>query len=330
MGELSADWWLEARGYGVAKPGPDLGRNVTHTRTIGRAGRRARAAAGVLFVLIACGTARAQNQPPSSPEQQQLPFPPGQGNPPVVVPIEQEQTQQNPNAPCIQPPPVVRWQDYQGPFAKVVGAFGRKLERKSAVAPHYKPGAKLCTLEIRDKFRLFVDDTIDPITFLNAAFNAGLGQAQNSDPSFGQGAAGYGRRFGVNMIDQAQSEFFKDFAYPTIFFEDPRYYRLGYGGTQRRLLHALAHAVVAHHEDGTPMPNYSEWLGTASAVALSNVYHPDNRRGFGPSAENVVVAVSEDAGFDVLREFWPEIARKFKLPFRGEEDENKSGADSDK
>jgi hypothetical protein len=23
-------------------------------------------------------------------------------------------------------------------------------------------------------------------------------------------------------------------------------------------------------------------------------------------------------GFDVLREFWPEISRKFRLPFRGE------------
>jgi hypothetical protein len=23
-------------------------------------------------------------------------------------------------------------------------------------------------------------------------------------------------------------------------------------------------------------------------------------------------------GFDVLREFWPDISRKFKLPFRGE------------
>ncbi|HEY6441991.1 MAG TPA: hypothetical protein VIY66_01485 [Candidatus Acidoferrales bacterium] len=327
MSEPSADCWLEARGHGADEPGRDLGRSVTHTKSIGRAIWRARTWVGVLSVLIACSAARAQDQPPSPPKQQS---PPAQQSPPVVVSIEQEQTQENPNAPCIQPPPVVRWQDYQGPFAKVVGAFGRKLERKSAVPPHYKPGAKLCTLEIKDKFRLFVDDTIDPITFLNAAFNAGLGQAQNSDPSFGQGAEGYGRRFGVNMIDQAQSEFFKDFAYPTIFFEDPRYYRLGQGSTERRLLHALAHAVVAHHEDGTPMPNYSEWLGTASAVALSNAYHPDNRRGFGPSAENVVVAVSEDAGFDVLREFWPEIARKFKLPFRGEDGGSKSGAASDK
>jgi hypothetical protein len=28
--------------------------------------------------------------------------------------------------------------------------------------------------------------------------------------------------------------------------------------------------------------------------------------------------IGEGIGFDVLREFWPEIARKFKLPFRGE------------
>jgi hypothetical protein len=225
---------------------------------------------------------------------------------------------------------MVQWQDYRGPLAKVVGAFGRKLERKAAVAPHYKPGAKLCTLEIQDKFLLWVGDTVDPITFFSAAFNAGIGQAQNSDPSFGQGAEGYGRRFGVNLIDQAQSAFFKDFAYPTIFFEDPRYYRLGQGSFQTRFLHAVAHVALAHHEDGTAMPNYSEWLGTTSAVALSNVYHPDNRRGFGPSAENVAIAMAQDAGFDVLREFWPEIARKFKLPFRGQERPGQAGGDSDK
>jgi hypothetical protein len=330
VSELSADWWLEAQGGGVGNPGRDPGRTGTHTKSIASVIRRVLAAAGLLVVLLCCGTIRAQELPQSPPPAQQ---PPPEQSPsappnPVVVPVEQEQTQQNPNAPCLQPPPIVRWQDYQGPFAKVVGAFGRKLERKSAVAPHYKPGAKLCTLEIKDKFLLFVDDTIDPITFLNAAFNAGLGQAENSDPSFGQGAAGYGRRFGVNMIDQAQSEFFKDFAYPTIFFEDPRYYRLGQGSFRTRFLHAVGHVVIAHHEDGMPMPNYSEWLGTTSAVALSNVYHPDNRRGFGPSAQNVVIAVSQDAGFDVLREFWPEIARKFKLPFRGEEDQAMPTGDS--
>src|SRR5437879_7589808 len=52
----------------------------------------------------------------------------------------------------------------------------------------------------------------------------------------------------------------------------------------RRLLHAMEHAVVAHRENGTTMFNFSEWLGTTSAVVLSNVYHPDNERGFTPAA----------------------------------------------
>ena len=65
------------------------------------------------------------------------------------------------------------------------------------------------------------------------------------------------------------------------------------------------------------MFNFSEWLGTASAVVLANTYHFDNRRGAGYAAKRISISVGSDAGFDVLREFWPEIARKFKLPFRG-------------
>ena len=98
--------------------------------------------------------------------------------------------------------------------------------------------------------------------------------------------------------------------------EDPRYYRRAHGSTGGRLFHAIKHSVVAYGEDGKPMFNFSEWLGTASAVVLANTYHPDNRRGFAPAARRFSYAIGSDIGFDVLREFWPEVARKFKLPFR--------------
>ena len=90
------------------------------------------------------------------------------------------------------------------------------------------------------------------------------------------------------------------------------------GTTRRRLLHAAEHSVVAHKEDGSQMFNFSEWLGTVSGASLANLYHPGNRRGFSPTAERVGYAVASDIGFDVLREFWPEIARKMKLLFRGQ------------
>lgn len=244
---------------------------------------------------------------------------------PGVQEPSQEETKKSMAAPCVQPPPLVRWQDYEGKFAKVVGTFARKLERKSVHPPHYKPGAVLCTLEVKDKFLLFVQDTIDPVTFLNVGFNAGLDQAQNTDPTFGQGAAGYGKRFGAEFAGQASGEFFKDFVYPTIFSEDPRYYRLAHGSAKRRFFHALEHAFVAYREDGTRMFNASEWLGTTSAAVLSNTYHPGNRRGFAPAAQRVGYAIVQDMGFDVLREFWPEFAHKFKLPFRDQHEPGSSG-----
>jgi hypothetical protein len=267
----------------------------------------------VVLASVVCGGLAWAQQSPAAPQdntQQKAEQPP-----PPPLPVE---VQKNPVAPCVQPAPTLRWDDYEGPFAKVAGIFARRLERRSVRAPHYKPGALLCTFPLKDKFILFVEDVIDPVTFLSAGFNAGLDQAQNNDPSYGQGASGYGIRFGASMAGQTTSLFFKDFAYPSIFSEDPRYYRLGHGGAGKRLLHAMEHAFVAYRENGAQMFNFSEWLGTTSAVALSNTYHPDNRRGFAPAAERVGYSVANDVGFDILREFWPEIARKFRLPFRGQ------------
>ncbi len=263
---------------------------------------------------LAGGAVYAQ-EPPAHPPAPQ----------PAAAPL-QEEAVQNAAAPCVEPPPMVRIEDYDGPLKKVVGTFARPLERKAVQPPHYKPGAKLCTLNFKDKFVLFAQDSFDPVTFLGTGFDAGIDQAENTDPSYGPGAEGYGRRFGAEFAGQASSRFFKDFAYPWIFSEDPRYYRLARGSGGKRLLHAMEHAVVAHRDDGRRMFNFSEWLGTASTVALSNTYHPDNQRGFAPAAENVGYSILQDMGFDVLREFWPEISRKLKLPFRGESEPASPGA----
>ena len=226
----------------------------------------------------------------------------------------------NPNAPCIQPPPPVGFQDYKGPFAKTIAVYAQRLERRSAglpgSSPHYKSGTLLCTLETKDKFWLFVNDSVDPVAFINAAFDAGLDQVQNNEPTFGRGFTGYLDRFGANMAGQTSSNFFKDFLYPTVFNEDPRYYRLGRFSTRRRIGHAVTHVVIAHNVNGHSMFNFSEWLGDASVIVLSNTYLPDNRRGVSPVAQAMGIGMAYDAGYDILREFWPEIAHKFHLPFR--------------
>jgi hypothetical protein len=249
---------------------------------------------------------------PSRTQESLAPIPPSQ---PV---ISQEQAVMNPSAPCVEPPPMVRLRDYNGPLKKTVGLFTQQIERRSVHPPHFKPGAVLCSLEVKDKFLLFVRSTYDPIIFLSAGFSAGLSQAQNEDPTFGQGGAGYAKRFAASYTDEVSFRFFKNFAYPTIFREDPRYYRLGHGTGRQRLLHAMEHAVVAHRDNGNRMFNFSEWLGTLSAISLSNMYYPGNERGFAPTTEGLAISIGSDMGFDIVREFWPEISHKFKLPFRDE------------
>lgn len=211
---------------------------------------------------------------------------------------------------------MVQLKDYNGPFHKIIGTFTEKLDRQSVHAPRYKSGAVLCSLQVKDKFLLFLRDSVDPETILGANFDAGISQARNDDPSFGQGGAGYGKRLAAAYTDEVQSRFFKEFAYPTIFSEDPRYYRLGQGSAKRRFLHAVTHAVVAYNDNGHPMFNFSEWLGEISGTSLGNLYHPGNRRGVGPAAGQIATDVALDIGYDELREFWPEIARKLRLPFR--------------
>jgi hypothetical protein len=258
----------------------------------------------VLVAAVAWGAAlRAQDAPPN-PQPPAAPADlPGQ----VVL---------NSTGQCVQPPPMVQLQDYNGPFQKVIGTLTRKLDRQSVHLPHYKSGLVLCSLRIKDKFFLFLHDSVDPETFLGAGFDAGISQAKNDDAPFGQGGKGYAQRLGASYTDEVQYRFFKEFAYPTVFSEDPRYYRLGEGPAGRRFMHAVTHSIVAYRDNGKPMFNFSEWLGEVSAVSLSNLYHPGARRGVGPAAEEIAFDVAQDIGYDELREFWPEVARKLRLPFR--------------
>jgi hypothetical protein len=260
---------------------------------------------GVILVAAFPGSVavRAQETPPNPAPKGAPADLPGQ----VVL---------NPAGTCVQPPPMVQLQDYNGPLHKVIGTFTQKLDRLSVHDPHYRTGFVLCSLEIKDKLHLFLRDSIDPETFLAAGFDAGISQAQNEDPSFGQGGKGYAKRLGAGYTDQVQFRFFKEFAYPTVFSEDPRYYRMGQGPKGRRFLHAVVHSVVAYNDHSRPMFNFSEWLGEISAISLSNLYHPGERRGFAPAAQTLAADVALDIGYDELREFWPEVARKFRLPFR--------------
>jgi hypothetical protein len=161
----------------------------------------------------------------------------------------------------------------------------------------------------RQKFAIASEDSFDyPLVLLAGAF-AGLGQLTGQQPSFGQGLKGYAHRLVTNYADQAMGNMLTEGVYPVLLHEDPRYFRRGTGSIASRTGYALTRVIVTHKDSGGSRFNYSEWLGNATTVAISNAYYPDSRT-FADNGTKLLMQVGTDAVSQVLKEFWPDIRRK--------------------
>ena len=106
-------------------------------------------------------------------------------------------------------------------------------------------------LSARQKFRLAFRSAVDPFTFVAVAADAGISQAKNDFPGYGQGAAGYGKRFGASYADSFDGTLWGNAIFPALLHQDPRYFRKGRGSFTRRLLYAVSTTVWARNDNGT-------------------------------------------------------------------------------
>jgi hypothetical protein len=161
------------------------------------------------------------------------------------------------------------------------------------------------------KFKVVGRSLIDPSEFVLIGVVAGLGQASDSNPTYGQGAQGYAKRYGTSYADNAVENFMASAVLPSLLHQDPRYYQLGHGSFVRRAGHALARVVITHTDSGKEQFNYSEVFGAGIAATISTyTYHPESERSFG----NLASVWSTQIGWDVvsymIKEFWPDLRKK--------------------
>jgi hypothetical protein len=207
-------------------------------------------------------------------------------------------------------------EEYSGPGKRIIHFLVRKPEITTAQPTQDSRAGWPCTLKAKQKFRLMIDDTFEPIALAGVAVESSLDHSSNSDPTYGLGAQGYGKRLGARFADGVSASFFSTYLYPTLFRQDSRYFRTRHGSPKGRLGAALSYSFVAYSDKGHKTVNASRWLGASSSVALANLYHPDRERGFAPAAQRVGIKLATQAGFDVIKEFWPDIVRTLRLPFR--------------
>jgi len=174
-------------------------------------------------------------------------------------------------------------------------------------------------LTARQKFETTAKGLLDPSEFVLQAFVAGFGQASNSIPEYGQGFEGYAKRYVTAYADNAVENMMSSAVLPSILHQDPRYYQLGYGGFARRTWHAFSRLFITRSDSGKDEFNYSEVFGAGMAAVISDYgYHPSGDQ----SAGNVANVWGTQMGLDymtyMLKEFWPDLRRKFDRKHRAE------------
>jgi len=167
------------------------------------------------------------------------------------------------------------------------------------------------SLSSREKFGLFVKNTIDPYTLTYTAFSAGVQQMNNEMPGYGQGAAGYGKRLGAGLADETSSGFFRTYLFPSLLREDPRYFRQGSGSFTSRFAHAIIRPVVTRKDSGGRTFDWSGLLGHIASSSLSNVYYPATDRGVEPTFKRVATGIPFSMIDHLIDEFGPDLEKKF-------------------
>jgi hypothetical protein len=166
-------------------------------------------------------------------------------------------------------------------------------------------------LKSKEKFHLFVSGTLDPFPFVVYAMQAGIEQADDSHSGYGQGAAGYARRFGAALGDGTSARFFSTYVFPSLLHQDPRYFRKGEGSGWSRVRYSLTRGFVTRSDSRTTQPNWSNVLGKFAGAGLSNLYYPQEDRGASLTLSRVAISLGYQMLGNLAIEFWPEIHSKF-------------------
>jgi hypothetical protein len=186
-------------------------------------------------------------------------------------------------------------------------------------------------LTTKQKFKVVARGSFDKIEFPWYGILSAISQAENSEPGYGQGWEGYGKRYASAFADGTIENFMTSAVFPSILHQDPRFFQKSDGGFARRAEYAASRIFVTRTDSGHRQFNYSEILGSAVSAAIStNTYHPRAfiTTRFDPTTDTLTYVhnassrtlpntasvwgtqVLYDTITILIKEFWPDVHRK--------------------
>jgi hypothetical protein len=187
----------------------------------------------------------------------------------------------------------------------------RLLERKSLVFPDLATNQG--PLNSWQKFKLAANNSVALSTMASAALGAAYGQAVNSPSGYAQGAEGYGKRFGAEMVRNASENMFGTFLLASALHQDPRFYVRKNLSFMQTVEYSAKRVIFTRSDSGEKEINYSGLIGPLMGEGLANTYYPDENRTVGSTFIRYASDMGWRFGGNLLRQYWPSINRKLRL-----------------
>ena len=219
------------------------------------------------------------------------------------------------NVPQSDPQPAVK--ENAGPGKdQPSGTAGTSNDRLFFTLPNFltlENAKQVPPLTTGEKFKVVARSSFDYVQYPWYGFLAGISQAENSEPGYGQGAAGYGKRYGAAWADGTIENFMTSALLPSLLRQDPRFFQSGHGGFWHRSWYAFSRIILTRGDSGKPQFNYSEFFGSALSAGISTYsYHPLEDKTVVNSAKVWGTQIGYDSLTYVVKEFWPDIRRKLR------------------
>jgi hypothetical protein len=268
-------------------------------------------ASGALLLAFSVG-ARAQNNSPQPERKDQLAL----VDPSLQTEQKSPATQpaQSPQDP---PQPAKPIQDDKNK-PSTPNQNGTSNDRLFYALPNFltlENVGKVPPLTAGQKFKAVARGSFDPVQFAWVGFLSGISQAENSEPGYGQGASGYGKRYGAAFGDNTTENFFVGAILPSLLHQDPRFFQSSKGGFAHRAAYAVSRIFITRGDSGHGQFNFSEVFGAAMAAGISTYsYHPRQDKTLVNTASVWGTEMGWDAVTFVVKEFWPDIRRKMHKP----------------
>jgi hypothetical protein len=198
-----------------------------------------------------------------------------------------------------------------GPPSNPTGRQDENPKRILGIIPNFQtknddPGNQP-PLTVKQKYVLAFHQSVDFSAHIANLFQAGLQQASDGQPHFGQGWGPYAERFGAAEGDQASQSFFIFGLLPSVLHYDPRYFRRAKGSIWSRITYSATRTVVTRKDTGESTFNIPVVAGFLFQQSISTIYYPAQDRSVKSVFQNWGTSLAYNTAYNVLKEFYPDL-----------------------